>query len=106
MAFYHFPLSCIVSYCIVMWCSASGRTYNTVVVSSIHACGTIKMPLAKKAMRNRFIKSSSLEKTQSLVSGSSTLEIEYFMQLSCSLYRGILNFIANWHFAVTAADCL
>ena len=47
----------------------SMRTHNTALVSSIPPCVTFKTPLVRKAMGNHLMNSTSLEKTQSLVSG-------------------------------------
>ena len=44
-------------------------TRNTGVVSSIPSCATFKPPLVRKATENHLIKSTSLEKPQSPVSG-------------------------------------
>ena len=47
----------------------SMQTHNTGVVSLIHARVIIKAPLARKAMGNHIMNSTSLEKPQSPVSG-------------------------------------
>ena len=45
------------------------QTYNTGLVSSVPPCVTIKSPFVRKGMGDHLIKSSSLEKSQSPVSG-------------------------------------
>ena len=45
------------------------RTHSTGVASSIPPCVTFKTPLVKKATGNHLMKSTSLEKAQSPVSG-------------------------------------
>ena len=56
----------------------SMRTHNRRVVSSILSCVIFKTPLVRKATGSHLMNSTSLEKTQSLV--SATLEIEYATQ--------------------------
>ena len=45
------------------------RTHNTGIVSSIPPCITFETPLVRKATGNHLMNSTSLEKTQSPVSG-------------------------------------
>ena len=45
------------------------QTHNTGVVSSIPSCVTIKTQLSRKAKGSHLIESTSLEKTQSPISG-------------------------------------
>ena len=45
------------------------RTHNTEVVSSIPPCVTFKTPLVRKASGNHLMNSTSLENTQSAISG-------------------------------------
>ena len=75
---------------VAKWLSV--RTHNTVVVSSIPPCITIKTPLARKATGNPLLKPTSLVKLSSLPLVSATLEIEYATQYSsvfkcCILHR-------------------
>ena len=59
------------------------RTHNTGVVSLIPPCVAFKTPLVGKATGNQIMKSTSVEKTQPLV--SATLEIKYATQFMKSL---------------------
>ena len=52
---------------VVYWLSV--RTYNKVVMSSNPTRVTIKMALTREAMESHLIKPTSLEKTQSILSG-------------------------------------
>ena len=55
--------------------------HGTGVVSSNAACLPIKTPLLKKVTGNHLKKPSFLAETQSSVSGSATLKIEYWTQV-------------------------
>ena len=60
------------------------QTHNTGIMSSNHACVGIKTLLVRKATGNHFIKSTSLEETQSpLVSAK--LEIECATETLCEM---------------------
>ena len=56
------------------------QTHNVEVVSSNPARVTIKTQLVRKATRNHLVKSTSIEKTQSPVSGFCYAKIEYAME--------------------------